>query len=68
MARPIDKGHRNRIRYLKYRHRLAVLGLKEGEWQAKKSDAKPCSCWLCRSEKYSRKQKHKSIRQPAYFV
>lgn len=24
-----------------------------------KTSATPCSCWLCRGEKYTRKQKHK---------
>ena len=59
MARPTNKGHRNHIRDNKYRSRLADVGMAYGQWQAKKSDGKPCSCFLCRSEKYSRKQKHR---------
>ncbi len=55
----MNKGHRNYVRYIKYRQRIMTLGLDIGQWQAKKSDAKPCSCWLCRGEKYNRKQKHK---------
>jgi len=30
------------------------MGLKPSEHYAFKSDAKPCSCWVCRNEKFDR--------------
>ena len=26
-----------------------------------KSTSTPCSCWMCRGERYSRKEKHKNL-------
>ncbi len=51
-----NKGRRNELTKLKYKKRLKQLGFKEGEgkFYAYKSHGKPCSCSLCRNEKYKR--------------
>lgn len=55
-----NKGRRQELTMLKYRKRLKKWGRKPGEFLALKSHGKPCSCWMCRGERYSRKTKHKS--------
>ncbi len=48
-----NKGRRNEIKHLKYKKRLKMYGLKESDQNtALKSHSVPCSCGLCRSEKY----------------
>lgn len=46
---------------LKYKKRLKQMNLKEGQgdFTAFRSHGAPCSCFVCRDEKYSRKMKHK---------
>lgn len=44
---------------LKYKKRLKKWGRKPGEFLALKSHGKPCSCSICRGERYSRKTRHK---------
>lgn len=61
----MNKGRREEIKQLKYKKRVKVFADLEGKrtddliksqvyikWKA---DAKPCSCFMCRNQKYSRK-------------
>lgn len=62
MKHPINKYDRNRIMFLKYKKRLErmrVFDDSEGNYHAFKHHGKPCSCSMCRNEKFSRKLKHK---------
>ncbi|MDQ3020082.1 MAG: hypothetical protein M3R36_05880 [Bacteroidota bacterium] len=56
-----NKGRRFELTMLKYKKRLNQLGFKEGEgkFYAYRSHGKPCSCWLCRNEKYKKNGKHR---------
>lgn len=59
-----NKGRRNEIKQLKYKKRLKMYGLKDDSNNtALKSHSVPCSCGLCRSEKYrdTLRQKNKKI-------
>ncbi len=60
-AKKLNKRERFRIKMLKYKKRLKVLGLneKEGNYYSYRSHGRPCSCWLCKGERFSRKIKHK---------
>ena len=52
-------------RLLRRKHLYRVLRKRVKNYgkyfHALKSSGKPCSCWACRNEKYSRKIKHKTI-------
>lgn len=52
----MNKGRRNELTKLKFIKRLKLWGFKEGEGKffVFKSHGKPCSCFLCRNEKYCR--------------
>ena len=52
----MNKARRNELTRLKFKKRLKQLGLKQGEgnFYAYKSHGKPCSCALCRNQKYKR--------------
>lgn len=59
-----NKGRRNELTQLKYKKRLKMYGLKPSDQnKALKSHSVPCSCGLCRSEKYrdTKRQKNKKI-------
>lgn len=59
-----NKGRRNELTMLKYKKRLKMYGLKPGDHNTVlKSHSVPCSCGLCRSEKYrdTKRQKNKVI-------
>lgn len=62
----MNKKRRQEIKMLKYKKRLKNLGLMDlnddnkANLYALRSHGKPCSCGLCRNEKYSRKIKHKN--------
>ncbi len=58
----MNKRARFRIKMLKYKKRVRTLGLdeREGNFYAYRSHGKPCSCFVCSSEKFSRKIKHKN--------
>jgi hypothetical protein len=44
-----------------YRKRLRKYGFNEKDGQhVFRTTGRPCSCYMCRSEKYNRKQKHKN--------
>jgi hypothetical protein len=64
----MNKGERQRITRLKFIKRLKLLrnkleplreGHLEGNFYAFKTTGTPCSCFLCRREKYNRNVKHK---------
>jgi len=54
-----DKGTRQRIAKQKHHKRCNVLGLEPERHYELKAQAKPCSCYACKSDRYSRKKKHK---------
>jgi hypothetical protein len=62
----MDKGRRQELTKLKFKKRLKNYGLLEefekgnGNLFAFKSHGKPCSCSMCRQEKFKRKAKHKN--------
>lgn len=58
----MNKGRRNRSTYLKWKKRLRLFNFFEGNNSGHyeyKTSGKPCSCYACSSEKFSRKTKHK---------
>jgi len=58
----MNKRQRVEMTARKWAKRLRALGLKptsENRFTCFKEQAKPCSCFVCRPEKYSRKVKHK---------
>lgn len=57
----MNKRERFRIKMLKYKKRLKLRGLteKDGNVHSFRSHGTPCSCWLCKGERFSRKIKHK---------
>jgi hypothetical protein len=53
----MNKARRHELKMLKYRKRLRQLGLQEGpnrNFYAYRSHGQPCSCSMCRGEKYNR--------------
>lgn len=57
------KGHykfKKRLRNYKINPTEMLDADKDSVWHALKTSGKPCSCWLCRDEKYKRKVKHKN--------
>lgn len=56
----MNKGRRNELKELKYKKRLAMYGLKRGDFTALKSHGAPCSCSICRSDKYRDKDRMKN--------
>ena len=66
----MNKGERQRIERLKFEKRLKLLknkmtpltqGFLEGNFYAYKTTGTPCSCFLCRRDKYKRNEKHKVL-------
>lgn len=55
----MNKARREELAKLKHIKRCKALGLKPEENYCYKAQGKPCSCYLCSPEKYSRKTKHK---------
>lgn len=56
-----NKGRRQELTRLKYLKRCKVLGLDPNKYYCYKAQGKPCSCFMCSCEKFSRKVKHKNI-------
>lgn len=56
----MNKGRRNELTKLKYKKRLNIYGLKNGDWTALKSHGSPCSCGICKSEKYRDRDRQKN--------
>ena len=45
-----------------YRKRLRKYGFREEDQQhVFRTTGKPCSCYMCKNEKYNRKEKHKNV-------
>lgn len=55
-----DKGRRNELTRLKYKKRLKIYQRQPGEWFALKSHGSPCSCGICRGEKYRNRDRQKN--------
>lgn len=58
----MNKQERNIKKMLKYKKRLKQLGLKEGEnckFYSYRSHGKPCSCCMCRNNKYRNERSSK---------
>ncbi len=60
----MNKGRRHELKMLKYKKRIKRIPKWLSEESshnlyALRSHGKPCSCSLCRNEKFSRKEKHK---------
>ena len=63
----MNKGRRTEKTKLKHLKRLKRLGLPAGSHYCYKAQAKPCSCFVCSPEKYSRKTKHKDAEEYSGF-
>lgn len=52
----MNKARRHELKMLKFKKRLKLYGLvgSTGNLYAFRSHGKPCSCSICRNEKYSR--------------
>lgn len=52
----MDKARRHQLKMLKFKKRLKQLGLLgvDGNFNSFRSHGKPCSCFLCKNEKYKR--------------
>jgi len=63
----MNKVRRFELKMLHYKRRLKKYGIKDdsaGNHYAFRSHGKPCSCWVCRSDKYNRAgEKQKYIRE-----
>jgi hypothetical protein len=59
----MNKARRHELKMLKLKKRLKKYGLlyATGNFYAFRSHGKPCSCWLCRNEKYNRAKEKRSI-------
>lgn len=59
----MNKHRRHEVKMLHYKRRLRNLKLKDGEgdFTAFRSHGQPCSCSVCRDEKYKRNEKHKKM-------
>ena len=60
----MNKLERTNLKLKKFKRRLKMYNLWEkGKGLLKhhefRNSSKPCSCWMCRNEKFSRKIKHK---------
>lgn len=58
----MNKGLRNEIKERKYNKRLDLYGLKNrnGKFHSFKSHSVPCSCSICKDEKFRDKRKKHS--------
>ena len=60
----MDKGSRTLLTKLKFKKRLRKMNLlgpggRVDGFYCYKNQGKPCSCFMCRHQKYKRKIKHK---------
>ena len=55
-----NKGRREEIAKLKHKKRCKEMGIDPKQNYCFKAQGKPCSCYLCSHDKYSRKVKHKN--------
>lgn len=59
----MNKGRRVELGKLKFKKRLRNLNLvckSDRDYKGYRTTGTPCSCFLCRGEKYSRNIKHKN--------
>ena len=56
-----NKGRRTELTKLKHKKRCKRLDLKPEEHYCYKYQCRPCNCWACKKEKFSRKVKHKNL-------
>ncbi len=56
-----NKGRREEIAKLKHKKRCDAMGIVPKENYAFKAQGRPCNCWACKHERFSRKVKHKGI-------
>ena len=59
----MNKAERKRKEHFKYIKRCKAMGLDPDDPNIKKcykKQGKPCSCYICSYQKYSRKKKHKN--------
>lgn len=62
----MNKGLRQEIKRRKYKQRLDLYGLKnkDGNFHSFKNSSVPCSCSICRDEKYREtRKKHRFLGQ-----
>ncbi len=57
----MNKGRREELTKLKYVRRCKAMGYDPKKTYAFKAQGKPCSCKLCRNNKYVRTVKHKNM-------
>lgn len=55
----MNKGRRNELTKLKYKKRLNIYKLDNGHY-ALKSHGSPCSCGICKAEKYRDRDRQKN--------
>lgn len=57
----MNKHERHLIKMKKFKRRMMKFKPEDrvGDLNGYRNHSTPCSCWICRGEKYSRKQKHK---------
>ena len=53
----MNKGRRQELKRLKFKKRLKIIGvnindIKGREYCSFRNHGKPCSCWVCRDEKF----------------
>ncbi len=60
----MNKGRRHELKMLKYKKRLNLYGLKEepdSNLYAFRSHSVPCSCGMCKSQKYNRSEQKQNV-------
>jgi predicted 2-oxoglutarate/Fe(II)-dependent dioxygenase YbiX len=65
----MNKARRFELKMLHYKRRLKNLGLTCGNLFAYRSHGKPCSCVVCRNEKYKRNEEIRSMaRKEKHYI
>jgi hypothetical protein len=58
----MNKNRRHELKMLHFKRRMKKYGLPPGRtWHALRSHGTPCSCGICRGEKYSRAKEKKAL-------
>jgi hypothetical protein len=63
--------NRERVKkmFVHYRKRLKNYGFNETDKQhVFRTTGSPCSCYMCKNEKYNRKEKHKNMKKILYAL
>lgn len=61
MVKISNKGLRQEIKLRKYKRRLKLYKL--DSCNALRTTSKPCSCFICKGDRFDRKLKHKNKEQ-----